>query len=135
MADQSLLSNDQDKLMFDMTLAWEAVKADQATNPDTLFEAARSAWDALLKGGTWPEEHWLEYIFMVGANSCATAVLNMNRYLEYKDIMNDLYSEVIRLKWIRGGPAGYFDRQEAEGLSRAVGQWQLYQKAAADSDL
>lgn len=126
MADQSLLNEKQDKLMFDMTVAWEAVKRDEATNPETLLAAANGAREALLSGGTWPENHWLEYIFMVGANCCATAVLNMNRYHEFKDIMGDLYSEVIRLKWIRGGPAGYFDQREAEGLSRAVGQWQLY---------
>lgn len=126
MADQSLLNARQDKLMFDMTFAWEAVKADRGTDPDTLLVAAQCARDALLQGGTWPEDHWLEYIFMVGANTCATAVLNLNRYEEYKDIMADLYGEVIRLKWIRGGPNGYFDSREAEGLSRAVGQWQLY---------
>jgi hypothetical protein len=127
MADQSLLNETQDKLLFDMTLAWEAVKADRGTDPDKMLVAAQCARNALLQGGTWPEPHWLEYIFMVGANSCATAVLNYNRYYDFEEIMKDLYNEIIRLKWIRGGPAGYFDQNEAEGLSRAVGLWQLYQ--------
>lgn len=126
MADQSMLNERQDKLMFDMTLAWEAVKRDEATDPETLLAAAECAREALLEGGTWPDDHWLEYIFMVGANCCATAVLNMGRCHDFKDIMGDLYSEVIRLKWIKGGPAEYFDQREAEGLSRAVGQWQAY---------
>lgn len=128
MADQSLLDKTQDKLMLDMTMAWEKVKADGATDPDLMLIAAERARDALLQGGSWPESHWLEYIFMVGANCCATAVLNYNRYFDFEDIMKELYGEVIRLKWIKGGPAGYFDQNEAEGLSRAVGMWQLYRK-------
>jgi hypothetical protein len=126
MPDVSLLSEQQDILMGDLSRAWEAAKADNMQNPDSLLLAAQCARDALMQGGTWPETIWLENIFMIGANCCASAVLNLGRYEDHKEIMSDLYGEVIRLKWIKGGPSGHFDAGEAEGLSRAVGMWQTY---------
>lgn len=129
MPDQSLLSAKQDELQLKLTVAWNAAQADGLQDPATLLRAAQSAHTALLEGGTWPDPFWLENIFMIGANTCACGVLNLGMYEEFKGIMDDLYGEVIRLKWIRGGPGGFFDEDEAAGLSRAVGQWQQHRGA------
>ena len=66
---------------------------------------------------------------MVGVNTCASSVLDFGMHDEFKDIMSDPYGEVIRLTWIRGGPSGFVDENEATGLSRAVGQWQAHPPA------
>ena len=130
MPDQSLLNPLQDELQREMTIAWESARAAELGDPVTLLQGARCAHAGLMQGGTWPDSFWLENIFMVGANCCACGVLNLGMYDEMKQLMEDLYGEVIRLKWTRGGPSGFFDENEAAGLSRAVGQWQVHRPSA-----
>jgi hypothetical protein len=107
-------------------MAWEAAQHDGLDNPDTLVPAAHLARATLEQGGNWPDTAWVESILMIGANCSAAAVLNHGMYVELKDTIGVLYQEVLDRRWLQGGPTGLFEQSESEGLSRAVGQWQLH---------
>jgi hypothetical protein len=133
MADQSFLSERQDELMCAATEAWQQAKEEGLGNTDSLLVAARRALEGIQNGGAWPETIWVESLLSIGANCCATAVLNHGQYELFRDVMGPLYQEVLDRRWLKGGPSGHFDEREAMGLSKAVGQWQLYRTPAVSS--
>jgi hypothetical protein len=120
MPDQSLLSPLQNDLMETMTIAWDSAKESRLQDETSCLRAAEGSLDALVRGGHWPDTYWIEYILVVGANTCGSAVLNRNQSSEYGHIVIPLFEEMRRRGWLEGGPTGYFDAREADGLSRAA---------------
>ena len=117
--------------MFMLTAGWDTARQRQLEDADSLIAAANAASDALRNGDAWPDVAWMEDILTIGANASAAAVLNHGRYEDLKDVCNLLCQEVLDRRWLWGGPNGVLEQHEVEGLSRAVGQWQVRSAAPA----
>lgn len=128
--DTSQFTPTQHELMGNLSDRWSEVRATGAQDVDALVACAEAAWRALLDGGAWPGDVWVEEILMIGANACASAVLNHGQYLRLKDACGGLHQEVLDRRWLHGGPSGRLEQSEVEGLGRAVGQWQVYSPPA-----
>ncbi len=126
MPDQSQLNPQQDMLMQEMAVPWEAVKASRGENMQATRQAAEGARDALLNGGEWPDSQWVEFILLVGAATCSDAIFNKGLYIEYYEIVDILFAEMTKRGWEKGGPTDYFDDYNAQALTRAANEWKTH---------
>lgn len=121
-ADYDSLSAGQHEVMQAASEAWDGVQQTGGEDPRPLVACAEAAVRGLNAGIS--HELWVENLMMMGGNSAVMLWLKHRNAAEAGRFLPTFSDNILKRRWLQGGPNGTFEAHEARNIMLALNEVQ-----------